>query len=242
VFTGFVGTTSEITTHGSSYDTRHITTIPQFSGAGNYHSVWAWLTGIVCRTTNWLSDGTQGGVSRNQTGLVCGSLRAPRNRAFWPIYSTRDTFLQIGVSTWKVDATGRVQIDKIITHHQTEKGAPDTVFRDIQSIAQIVFALRKFRAILTFEHGQKIAADDNPGDLQAISTPADVDATLIHTHAELVSGGVLENTVEFARRSQVARNQDNPNRYDIYAPLDRANPLDILAANATVYAQYRPAV
>ena len=239
VFTGLVGTTSEITTHGSSYDTRHVTTIYQSKGAGNADPIWGWMVAQVARVANWLRDGTNGGVSRNQTGLVVETLHAPRDRSSWPQYASRNAFLQMGISTWKVDSAGRVIIDKIITHHQTEQGAPDTVFRDIQSIFQIVYALRKFRARLAYEHGQKVAADDNPGDLQAISTPADVDATLIHTHAELVAGGVLENTVAFAERSRVERNADNPNRYDIYAPLDRANPLDVLAANATIYAQYR---
>lgn len=241
IFTVKVGSTADITTHGAAYDTRHLTTVPMFSDAGNETPPWAWVTGMICRTTNWLSDGVTGGVSRNQTGLVCETLRAPRVRSTWPNYSTRDTFLKIGISSWKVDSAGRVVIDKIITHHQTEKGAPDVVFRDIQSIAQTIYALRKFRARLAFEHGQKIAADDNPGDLLSISTTRDVDATMIHTHAELVRGGVLENTTRFAQLSRVERNDGNANRYDIHAPIDRANPLDIIAANATIYSQYRDA-
>ena len=241
VFTVKVGSTADITTHGAAYDTRHLTTVPMFSTAGNETAPWAWLVGIICRTTNWLMDGTNGNMARNQTGMVCEAIRAPRKRSSWPNYSTRDTFLKIGISTWKVDSVGRVLVDKIITHHQTEKGAPDVVFRDIQSIAQTIYSLRKFRARLAFEHGQKIAADDNPGSLMAISTTRDVEATLIHTHAELARGGVLENTTVFAQRLRVERNSDNANRYDVYAPLDRTNPLDIIAANATIYSQYRDA-
>jgi hypothetical protein len=33
-------------------------------------------------------------------------------------------------------------------------------------------------------------------------------------------------------------NAGNPNRVDAFVPLDRVNPLDIIAANATVYQQF----
>ncbi len=44
---------------------------------------------------------------------------------------------------------------------------------------------------------------------------------------------------EAAKRLRVERNADNPNRVDIYAPLDTVNPLDIIATNAVIYSQFR---
>jgi phage tail sheath gpL-like len=51
--------------------------------------------------------------------------------------------------------------------------------------------------------------------------------------------GVLENAEAFASKVVVARDGDNPNRVNVLLPIDVVNPLDILAANATIYKQYR---
>jgi len=238
VFTVKRGSTSDITTHGSSLDTRHLTTIPIFTGMGHSTPSWRWLCAQVGAVSNWLRDGVAGGVSRAQEGLIVKDVNPPRDRSEWPQYALRDQLLKLGVSTWKVDGAGRVVIDKLVTHYQTLNGAPDTVFRDIQSIYQIIYGLRFMGAQLAFEHSNKIAADDNPGNLDAISTPRDVEATLMHAYRKLVFGGVSENLPEFIRRVKVERNSDNANRYDIFAPIDLTNPLDILATNAVIHSQF----
>ena len=63
----------------------------------------------------------------------------------------------------------------------------------------------------------------------------------MHSYERMVLTGVLENAVQAAERIEVKRNADNPNRVDIYAPIDMVNPLDIIAANAVVYSQFSPA-
>ncbi len=72
-----------------------------------------------------------------------------------------------------------------------------------------------------------------------MSTPRDIAATFMHSYQSMVLTGVLENADEAAKRLRVERNADNPNRVDIYAPLDTVNPLDIIAVNAVVYSQFR---
>ncbi|MEP9397945.1 hypothetical protein [Mesorhizobium sp. KR2-14] len=52
---------------------------------------------------------------------------------------------------------------------------------------------------------------------------------------------MLENAVRAAELIEVKRNADNPNRVDIYAPIDVVNPLDVIAANAVIYSQFSPA-
>ncbi len=130
-------------------------------------------------------------------------------------------------------------VDKAITMQRTTLGVPDSTFRDVQKIGQLVYALRKFRTELTIEHGQKALADDNPGNVLAVSTPRDIAATFMHAYQAMVLTGVLENADEAAKRLRVERNADNPNRVDIYAPLDTVNPLDIIATNAVIYSQFR---
>lgn len=236
VYYGKVATTGDLTTHGLAQDNRHITAIPLPSGAGYPQPSWQWAAMQVARLVPWLSDGATGNVSRAHSGLVVQGLDAPRDRTKWLDYATRDAFLKSGLSTWFVNSAGQVCLDKIITTQRTVNGVTDTTFRDIQSIGQAVYALRRFKAALTYEHGQKAIADDNPQNLESISTPADIKATFIHTYAAMP--GVLENVAQAAAEIRVERNGDNPNRVDILAPLDRLNPLDIIATNARFYSQF----
>lgn len=241
VFYPLTDTIGNLTTHGLSNDDRHITTIPRPTSGSIPQPAWIWAAAMAARVVPWLADGANGNVSRNQTGLEVIGVSPPRDRTKWYDYATRDSFLRSGISTWKVDSAGRVLVDKLITTQRTTNGVTDTTFRDVQKMGQLVYALRKFRTYLTIEHGQKAIADDNPGNVGAISTPRDIAATFMHAYIEMVQSGVLENAVQAADLLEVKRNGDNPNRVDIYAPIDTVNPLDVIAANAVVYSQFRTA-
>ncbi len=239
VFTTKTASTSAMTTYGLTKDTRHVSTIPQITSAGNATPPWEFVAAEAARQVPWLSDGATGNVSRNQSGLEVQQVLAPRDRSLWiNDYATRDAFLTSGISTWKVRSDGAVVIDKTVTMSRTDGGGNvDSTFRDIQKIGQVMYALRRFRARLQSEHGQKAIANSNPGDLLAVTTVKDIKATVIATAAEMP--GVLDNIAAFADQLDVRRNADNPNRVDIYAPLDMLNPLDVIAANATIYSEYR---
>lgn len=241
VFYPKTATTGDMTTHGLAQDDRHISIIPRPASASIAEPGWEWTAAVAARIAPWLSDGANGNVSRNQTGRDVHGIRAPRDRSKWYGYPSRDAFLRSGISTWAVDGAGRVVIDKIITTQRTTNGVPDTTFRDIQKIGQLMYALRKFRSALTIEHGQKAIANDNPGNVMSVTTTRDIAATFMHTYQEMVLTGVLENASLAADMLRVERNADNPNRVDIYAPLDMVNPLDIIAANARVYSQFKEA-
>ncbi len=239
VFFPQTDTIANLTTAGLAQDDRHISLIPRPAGGSMPQPAWQWAAALVARIVPWLADGATGNVSRNQTGLAVEGIAPPRDRSKWYAYATRDALLRSGISTWSVDQVGRVLVDKVITMQRTTLGAPDTTFRDIQKIGQLVYALRRFRTDLTLEHGQKAIADDNPGNVQAVSTPRDIAATFMHAYQSMVLTGVLENADQAAQQLRVERNADNANRVDIYAPLDMVNPLDIVAANAVVYSQFR---
>lgn len=241
VFYPLADSIANLTTHGLTRDNRHLTVLPVVASSNAPQPVWQWAAGIAARIAPWLSDGATGNVSRNQTGLVVEGLLPPRDRGGWLDYATREAFLGSALSTWKVTTAGDVAVDKIITTARTRNDVPDTTFRDIQKIGQVVYALRRFRTDLSFEHGQKAIADENPGNLHTISTPADIKATFMHSYARMALTGVLENTVRAAELIEVKRNADNPNRVDIYAPIDVVNPLDVIAANAVIYSQFSPA-
>lgn len=220
-------------------DTWHLTMIPRFASGGFAEPDYVWVAAIVGRIAPWLGGGANGDVSRNQSGLVVEGLSAPRDRDYWMEYPTRNTMLKNGVSTWNVNRSGQVTIDKIITQQQTTNGAPDTTFRDIQVPYQLTYALRKLRADLAAEHSNKAIADDNPQNLDSITTVKDIKATLFHSYKRM--SGVLENSEQSLLNMIVVRDVDNPSRVNMRIPLDVVNPLDIMAGLATVYGQFRDA-
>jgi phage tail sheath gpL-like len=230
--------TTDLTTYSLALDNWHITTIPRFENGGFAEPDYVWLAGEVARIAPWLGSGSNGDVSRNQTGLVVEGITPPRDRAYYMDYATRDAFLKAGLSTWTVSRGGDVQIDKIITHYQTGPGgAPDTTFRDIQRVFQLTYALRKFRAALAYEHSNKALADDNPDNFEAITTPRAIRDTLYHTYASM--SGVLENAETALAGMSVVRDADNKNRVNVVVPMDFVNALDIFAGLAKVYSQFR---
>ncbi|GGG48108.1 phage tail sheath subtilisin-like domain-containing protein [Chelatococcus composti] len=231
------GNTASQSTLGLGRNDRHVTIIPRL--AGSPQPSWLWAAGFAARVLPWLADIVTGNVSRNQTGLVVEGLAPPRDRSTWWGYSARNTLTKSGISTWKVTADGKVAIDKLVTTYRLgPSGQPDSTFRDIQALFQVSGGLSYIRTVLANEQGQKALADDNPGNLAAITTPKDIKGSFVHAYEALVQRGVFENAPEFVRRLDVRRNAENPNRVDVFAPLDRVNPLDILAANATIYQQY----
>lgn len=230
------GNTGAFTSLGLGRDNRHesiagrVSTTPQPS--------WVWAAALAAQSYLWLQDITLGNVSRNQTGRVVQGLKSPRDRSLWPNYATRDALNRSGISTWSVNAGGEVVIDKFVTTRRTDAfGQPDTTFRDIQAMFQVSGGLSYIKAQWYSHHGQKAISDANPRGLLAITTTKDQEATLIAAYTELCARGVFENKEYFAANVRVERNAQNPARCDAFLPIDRTNPLDIFAANATFYAQ-----
>lgn len=235
-FTGNVGTTGDNTTYGLAQNDRHVSAVAVVASPT---PAYEWIAQYAARQLPWLADDTNGNAARNMSDLALEDVRPPRARSGWPAYVTRNTLNTSGMSTWKVNAAGQVVIDKCVTMQRLNAaGQPDTVFRDVQAIAQTMHALRYMRAGLSYRHANRAVADQNPANLPTISTPADIKADTIALYGDLVDRGLFENKAEFARRVRVARDASNPARVNIGMDLDRVNPLDILAANATIYAQY----
>lgn len=238
IFTVATDTTANLTTLGLGLNDRHLTIIPRFASGGNFRPGYLWAAAIAARIAPWLSDDSTGNAARNQTNLVIEGLTAPRDPTRWPIYATRNALLASGISTWSVTSDGRVAVDKIITTSRLgAAGQPDVTFRDIQTIAITMHVVRILRFYALNEHGQKAIADENPDDIGAISTPADIRATLIHAYEDCRRRGLVEDVAWFASNVVVERAVGQPNRVNVLAPVDVVNPLDVFAANTRIYAQ-----
>lgn len=234
-FAAYTGNTAQHTTFGLARNSRHTSPLARYASPT---PSWECIAGYVGRMVPWLSDSTNGNAARNMSDLAIEGVRAPRSRLVWPGYATRNSLLANGMSTFKVNSTGEVCIDKCITSSRTNaQGLPDSTFRDIQSIAQVVHGLRYLRAGLSYKHANRALADQNPGNLPTISTPDDIKGDVISLYGNLVDRGLFENKEAFARALVVKRDASNPARVNVGMSLDRVNPLDVIAANATIYAQ-----
>lgn len=240
VITVATDTVSGLISLGLGRNDRHTTIIGRPSAAGDYHPAWVWAADLGASSAAWLIDAETGNCSRNQTGKRTAVLRSPRDRSKAPNYASRNELLKAGISTWLPTTDGVVAIDKLVTGYRLNPlNQPDETFSDIQAMAQAMHMLRYHAAQISYEHGQKAIADANPGQLGAIVTPIDIENTFIQSAFELERRGIQENAAQFARDIVVTRSTDTPNRVNVFAPIDRVNPLDIMATNAKLYSQYR---
>jgi phage tail sheath gpL-like len=233
------GNLSALATVGAALNDRHLTVIGRLTASVS--PAYLWPAAIAARTAAWLSDYATGNVSRNQTGLVVQGLQAPRDRSTWLNYSARNTLVQTGISTWLGSLDGTVSVDKIVTCML--KGANnqnDATFRDVQSMYQAMHVVRILRSDLLNAFGGKAIAASNPGALGALVTTKDIASQLVNSYAALSLQGLVENTPGFSKNLQVQQNASNPNRVDVYLPIQRVKPLDVLAANATIFSNQIP--
>lgn len=197
---------------------------------------WVWVAERTALESVWLSDIVTGNVSRNQTGRATIESRPPRDRSTWWNYNARNQLAAAGVSTSGVSPDGHITVDKTVTAYKVNAaGQPDAVFRDVQSVYQIGLGLPYLRAAVWQDCGNKALQDSNPGSLGSIVTPKDIKASIGHALAQLDMRGVFDNSSKAIAQMVVQRDLQNRARVNVYMPIERVSPLDILAVNATVY-------
>ncbi|TBW33356.1 hypothetical protein EYW49_20570 [Siculibacillus lacustris] len=235
VFTVAEGTTSALTTLGLTYNDRHLTVIGRPVVAPQ--PAYLWAAGFVGRVAPWLGDYTNGGVSRNQSNLIVQGLQPPRDRTSWYGYAVRNTLVQSGISTWTGDDFGNLCIDKLVTTNRVgPSAAPDLTFRDVQTLFQSMHSLRRLRADVNAAHGNKGLVQKNPSGNPALVAPADIWGTMVGSLYGLSDAGILKNPDQMAAALRVEIDASTPTRVNTFLALDNVHPLDVIAANATLYA------
>jgi phage tail sheath gpL-like len=230
-----------LTTLGLTLNDRHLTVLGCYTAGSNGtpHPSYLWVTAFASRLFPWLTDVSDGSISRAHSGLSIQGVRPPRDASIWPNYNGRNVLNNSGISTWQVAADGSLQMSKVITTYRTGlSGQPDAVFRDIQSVYQCAEGLKYIRARLADTLSFKSIVNVNPGSLGSAVTPGDIKATFVGIYQELCANLVFQDADVFAQLIQVRINPNNPNRVDVFCPMERVNPLDILAVNATIYQQF----
>jgi len=231
------GNLSSQTTFGAARNDRHVTVL----GTLNYpHPLWsvvAGLSGIVAFSKNLgrpLTEAIE--IARPLQTLVISGIRAPKADADRWALADRDSLYRNGISALTVNNDGTMAVDRVLTTYQTNAyGSPDITFLDVESIAIAAYVKRYIRTRVTSTYPRHVLRDDNPRALQGVVTPAQVRAMMVHAYTELSEvAGIVEKPALFAKYLIVERSAD-PNRLNVYLPIDQANQLRIFAANITLF-------
>lgn len=164
--------------------------------------------------------------------LVLPGLLPPSVQTRWTL-EERNLLLYSGISTYMVDAAGRVLIERQITTYQENGfGVPDSSYLDVNTVATlsyIRYAVRN-RILLRFPR-MKLAGDDArfaPG--QPIVTPRVIRMELLALFREMEEKGLVEDFNQFKEDLVVVRNPDDANRVDVLMPPNLVNGFIVFAA------------
>lgn len=186
-----------------------------------------------------LTDGGAGEISRPLRTLELKGVRPPRDRLQRFSKGNKETLLYKGISTFDVQRDGTVLIDRTVTtFSKAPSGATDWTWLNINQVYQAMFVVRSLRNAVNTAHARQGLASTDRFDLDAIVSPPEAKATLIHEYIRLEAQGVVENSALFAQKVQVDRNDVEPDMLDVYFPFDVVNQLHVFRTAAVLFRQF----
>ncbi len=157
--------------------------------------------------------------------LVLGVMPPPLQNRFDAI-GERNTLLYSGMSTYEVDQSGTVSIDRLITSYQTTpSGAPDTSYLDVETRYTLAGLIREMRSYLQTTYARKklVAEGTNiPGGSNMV-TAQTVLASAWAKYYSWTTVGKAQNYATFKANSS-AQNAGN-GQVTLLLPFDLPNQL-----------------
>ncbi len=156
-----------------------------------------------------------------------------------PAYSDRFTtaennsLLYKGISTFQVDSSGKVRIQRAITMYQlNDAGAADIAYLDVNTRLTLMYLRYDFRTKILTRYSRAKLADDGVqvGPGQQVITPKIGKAEAIAIFRGWESAGLVENIDQYKRDLVCVRNATDPNRLDWILPPDLINQFRVGAA------------
>lgn len=155
-------------------------------------------------------------------------------------YFAHQALLTAGVATLSERATGELELGRLITTYRLDgNGAEDTAYLDVNTLAQLQYAIRAFRAAYFEDHGRNALANDSSPARNGVSRPKDIRATLVGVATDLFNEAVIENIDLFVELLIVERNALDSNRVDVSATMDLVNQLITFAMQNNFVLQAR---
>lgn len=223
VFSAITGTHATIDTLGASRNSELVTIM----GGGLSPTppwVWAAVTGAV--------DAFEPDPARpRQTLRLPGVLPPSQDKLF--TYSERNILLHDGISTYLVDPSGNVSIERLVTTYQVNAFAVEDIsYLDITTVRTIAFLRASVRARIALKFPRhKLGSDGNHfGAGQAIVTPSAIRDELIALFRDWEDAALAEDIDQYKADLIVERNGSDPNRVDALIPPNIVNQFRVFAA------------
>lgn len=145
--------------------------------------------------------------------------------------SERNILLNHGIATDKVDAGGKVRIERVITtYKKNPAGADDVSYLDLNTLLTLSYIRYDFRNFWLVKYPRHKLASDGAqfGEGQAVMTPKVAKAEAIGRFRLWEELGLVENIDQFKEELIVERNVQDVNRLDFLLPPDLMNQLRVV--------------
>lgn len=218
VFTGKIGTLSELITFGDGRNSPHVSAVFATGEPIGYWEKAAAFAGQVA------FHAAIDPARPFQTLVLNGILPAKDEDQF--TLQERNLLLFDGIATTNVDAGGLVRIERAITmYQQTPLGAPDDSYLDVNTLFTLQFLRFDFRTLIQTKYPRHKLSDDGTriGPGQAVITPLIGRAEAVARFKLWEEQGLVEGLSQFKDDLIVERNGTDVNRLDFFLPPDLVN-------------------
>ena len=226
-YTAFRGTHAGCTTVGERHNSPFISILGYQRGQQTPEE-WASVFGAVCSL--YLNNDPARPI---QTLPLPGIIPPDVEDVFDD--TERNLLLFSGISTWDVDASNRVSLERIITTYRVNsEGIIDPSYLNIETMATLgeIRYQYKSRMYLRFLSKRFKLVGDNfpiqPG--MPVINPKGIKQEIIALFVELQRKGLVEEIEQFAENLQVVKSSDDQDRVDVLLPADLVNQFRILAS------------
>lgn len=206
LFAAVAGDVAVATTAAAELNGKHLSLV----GSGDSPTmpcVWAATLAAV--------DAAEPDPARPRRTIPMPGVLAPKT--IWDLADRRSA-LWGGVSTWTVDAGGRVLVDRLITtYRKNADGIPDSSYREVTTLRTLTSLRRRWNTRIQGKFPRHKLADDGvdypPG--QAIVQPKTIRAESIALHREWMQDGLVQDPKAFSEHLIAERHAGDANRLDV---------------------------
>ncbi|MBI1407296.1 MAG: phage tail protein [Caulobacter sp.] len=143
----------------------------------------------------------------------------------------RELLLRDGVSTFTVDAGGKVNIERLVTMYQEDAGGnADTAYLNLNTLLILSYARWTLRLRFAQKFPRHKLGSDSDLPRPNMVTPKVARAELIAWARDLEAEGIFENIDQFIADLQVERDESNVDQLNALIPPDLVNQLIVFAA------------
>lgn len=219
------GTQGALATFGAALNDQHLSCLG-FNDSPTPPYAWAAaLAGAVAPSVR-ADPGTP-----LQTLAIAGVLAPPVQSQFQ--IGQRNLLLYDGISTFRVDPAGTVQIERLVTTYQVNaQGQADNGYLDAESMFTLMAVLRAYATLWSSKFGRAKLGQDSVryGPGANVVTPATLKAEFVALYRSLETDQAwVQGSDAFAQSVSVTKNQASPGRVDVLLPITLIGQLRIVA-------------